>query len=96
MEAPLREQSKNRHIILCCSCMRQDKKALEVHAQMFPDVPVEVVKGRDRLAKLADQLSNSHIRAISRLSGRFAYLEVLSPNNDILEEYNLLTKRRIA
>lgn len=86
---------QNRHIILCCSCLRQDKKALEVHAEMFPSVPVEVVKGRDRLSKLADQLSNAHIRAISRLSGRFAYLEVLSENNEILEEYNLLTKRRV-
>lgn len=73
-----------------------DKKAAEAFSILFPNkVLPEIVRGRDRLYKLAQQLSNEHIKAISKLSGKFAYYVVLD-RDKIIEEYDLLTGRRIA
>ena len=73
-----------------------DKKASEAFCVMFPDkVLPGIVKGRDRIYKLAQQLNNDHIKAISKLSGKFAYYVVLD-GDKIIEEYDLLTGRRVA
>ena len=74
-----------------------EKRAKEVfglltHGQ--EDLP-EIVKGRDRIYKLGKQLSSSHILAISKLTGRFAYYVELE-DNKIIAEYDLMKGTRIA
>ena len=82
--------------ILTCSCFNMGKKASEAFSVLFPqEVLPPIVKGRDRLYKLGKELSNDHIIAISKLSGKFAYYVGLE-DNKVVEEYNLLTGKRIA
>lgn len=86
----------NYEAILTCSCFRMDKKASEAFCLMFPDkVCPEIIKGRDRVYKLAQSLHNEHIKAISKLSGKYAYY-VQIENNKIVKEIDLLTGRRIS
>lgn len=83
-------------IILTCSCFRMDKKALEAFSIIFPDrVAPDIIRGRDRIAKFAEKMDNDHIKALSRLSGKFAYYLELN-NNKITAEWDLLRGRRIA
>lgn len=84
--------------ILCCSCFGMEKRAKEsfgllTHGQ--EELP-EIVKGRDRIYKLGKQLSSSHVVAISKLSGKFAYYVELDDDNTITKEINLLTGARTA
>ena len=82
--------------ILCCTCFNMEKKAREAFSLLFPnEVSPTVVKGKDRIYKLSQELKNEHIKAISRLSGKFAYYVNLDENT-IFEEYNLITGKRIA
>lgn len=82
--------------ILTCSCFNMGKKASEAFSILFPnEVLPDIVKGRDRIYKLSQQLKNEHIKAISKLSGKFAYYVMLD-GDKIIEEYNLLTGRRIG
>lgn len=82
--------------ILTCSCFRMDKKASEAFCIKFPErVLPGIVKGRDRIYKLAQQLDNEHVKAISKLSGKFAYYVKLE-NNKVVEEWDLITGKRIA
>ena len=83
-------------IILTCTCFNMKKKASEAFSVIYPNEELpEIVRGRDMIYKIALVTDNKHIMAISKLKGRFAYyLDVDGPN--ILEEYNLLTGRRIA
>ena len=82
--------------ILTCSCFRMDKKAAEAFALKFPDrVCPNIVRGRDRVYKLALSLKNDHIKAISKLSGRYAYYVRLE-NDTIMEEHDLLKGKRIS
>lgn len=82
--------------ILTCSCFRMDKKAAEAFTTMFPkEVLPKIIKGKDRIWKLAKDLNNDHILAISKLSGKFAFYVGLE-DGKIKEEYSLLTGKRIA
>lgn len=82
--------------ILCCSCFKMDKKASEAFSVLFPDkVLPSIIKGRDRISKLANELNNEHIKAISRLSGKFAYYVELT-DNKITKEYDLVRGKRIG
>lgn len=82
--------------ILICSCYRMDKKALEAFTMLFPDkVAPEIIKGSDRIFKLASSINNEHIKAISKLSGRYAYYIELE-NGIIKKEYDLLRGKRIS
>lgn len=82
--------------LLCCSCFNQEKKAREAFSLLFPDrVSPEIIKGRDRLFKLAKELGNPHLLAISKLSGRFAYYVQLDDDNKIIKEYDLQKGTRI-
>lgn len=82
--------------ILTCSCFRMDKKAAEAFSMLFPNkVLPGIIKGRDRIYKLSQQLNNEHIKAISKLSGKFAYY-VESKDGKIIKEYDLLTGKRLA
>lgn len=64
---------------------------------LFPTLPLpDIIKGRDRINKLAISTQNPHIKAISRLNGRYAYYISLSPDNHIVEEWDLLREKRIA
>ena len=83
--------------ILCCTCFNMEKKAREAFSLLFPnEVSPDVVKGRDRISKLASSLKNDHIKAISKLGGKYAYYVKLDDNNNVIEEYNLITGQRIA
>lgn len=82
--------------ILTCSCFRMDKKAAEAFSILFPDkVLPEIIRGRDRLYKLSQTIGNEHIKAISKLSGKFAYYVEIN-GDKILKEYDLTTGKRIA
>ena len=84
-------------MILCCSCFRMDKKAAEAFALLFPDaIQPQIIKGRDRIYKLSQELNNPHIKAISKLSGKYAYYLKLNKDGTIKEEWNLTTGRRTA
>lgn len=83
--------------ILICSCGGQWKKAAEAFNLIFPnEVLPEIIRGRDRIFKLAKDLNNDHIKAISKLNGRYSYYVNLDENNKITEEYDLITGKRIA
>lgn len=82
--------------ILVCSCFNMSKKASEAFSLLHPqDVLPEVIKGKDRIYKLAKGLGNDHLLALSKLSGKFAYYVQLEGNKILFEE-DLLTGRRIA
>ena len=73
-----------------------DKKASEAFSILFPnEVLPNIIKGRDRIGKFAQSLENDHIKALSRLSGKFAYYLSLK-DDKITEEWDLLRGRRIA
>lgn len=82
--------------ILICSCYGMSKKASEAFALLHPqEVLPDIIKGKDRIYKLAKELGNDHLIALSKLSGKFAYYVQLD-DNKILYEEDLLTGRRIA
>lgn len=82
--------------ILVCSCFNMGKKASEAFSLLFPnEVLPDIVKGRDRIYKLSQDISNDHIKAISRLSGKYAYYVEIE-GNKIVKEYDLLRGRRIG
>ena len=82
--------------IVCCSCFNMAKRASQAFSTMFPnDILPPIVKGRDRVYKLSQELRNEHIKAISRLSGKYAYyIEV--DGDTITKEYDLVHSKRIA
>lgn len=85
-----------REYIFTCSCFRMDKKASEAFSLLFPQkVLPEMIRGRDRIYKFAKSISNEHLIAISKLSGKFAYYIHLE-DNKIIEEWDLLKGARIA
>lgn len=82
--------------ILVCSCFNMSKKASEAFSLLHPqDVLPDIIKGKDRIYKLAKELRNDHLIALSKLSGKFAYYVQLEDNKILFEE-DLLTGRRIA
>ena len=82
--------------ILTCSCFNMSRKASEAFSIMFPnEILPDIVKGRDRIYKLSQKLNNDHIKAISRLYGKYAYY-VKIENGKIVKEYDLLKGRRIG
>ena len=83
-------------MILVCSCHNMSKKASESFSLLFPDeVLPEIIKGKDRIYKLAQQLGNEHIKALSKLSGKFAYYVEID-GDKIVKEYDLVSGKRIA
>ena len=83
-------------IILCCGCFKMDKKASEAFSVLFPKQALpKIIKGKDRIYKFSQEIGNEHIKAISKLSGRFAYyLEI--DGEKILKEYDLVKRTRLA
>ena len=82
--------------VLICSCFNMTKKASEAFTVLFPnEILPEIIKGKDRIYKFADKIDNEHIKAISKLSGKFAFYVELK-DNKVVTEYNLLTGKRIA
>lgn len=80
--------------ILICSCFSQAKRASEAFAIRHPDKELPpIIRGRDRIYKLAKELNNPHIEAISKLTGKYAYYIALQ-NNIITYEEELTTGRR--
>lgn len=83
--------------ILVCSCFNQEKKAMDAFSVIFPGhTSPEVIKGKDRIAKLGAAISNEHIKAIAKLSSRFSYYIELDDDNNIITEYDLVRGTRIA
>lgn len=86
-----------RRLVLCCSCSNQGKKAVEAFSMLFPDASTpDVVKGRDRIYKLSQEIGNEHIKAISKLTGRYAYYVELDKNGIIIKEIDLITGKQLA
>ena len=82
--------------ILVCSCFNMSKKASEAFTTIFPnEVLPDIIKGKDKIFKLATEFKNEHLKAISKLSGRFAYYVDLD-GGKIVSEYDLIKGRRIA
>lgn len=82
--------------ILTCSCHNMGKKASEAFCLLFPkDVLPDIVKGRDRIYKLAKEIGNDHLLAISKLSGKFAYYVEIDEGK-IVKEINLLNGKRVG
>lgn len=85
-----------KRVVLTCSCFNMAKKATEAFSVLFPNEQMPpITKGRDRIYKLAKELGNDHILAVSKLSGKFAYYVELDNNNVITKEYNLITGVRV-
>lgn len=83
-------------VILACSCYGMEKKSREAFSLLFPnEVSPDIVRGKDRIYKFAKSIDNEHIKAISRLSGKFAYYVELD-DDKIIKEYDLLKGKRIA
>lgn len=84
------------NVILVCSCHNMSKRASEAFSLLFPnEVLPNIIKGRDRVYKFSQEIGNEHIKAISRLGGKYAYYIELD-GDKIIKEYDLLTGRRIA
>lgn len=82
--------------ILICSCFNMGKKATQAFNVLFPnEILPNIVKGKDRIYKLAQDIKNDHISAIAKLSGKFAFYIELK-DGKIVKEYNLLTGKRVA
>lgn len=82
--------------ILCCSCHKMDKKASESFSLLFPEeVLPPIIKGRDRIYKFSKEIDNEHIKALSKLSGKFAYYVEID-GDKIVKEYDLVSGKRIA
>lgn len=82
--------------ILTCSCYGMEKKARAAFSALYPnEVSPDLIKGRDRIYKFAIQTGNEHIKAISKLTGRFAYYIELE-DDKIVKEVDLLTGKRIG
>ena len=82
--------------ILTCTCFNMGKRASEAFTTLFPnEVLPDIVKGRDRIYKLSQEINNDHVKAISRLSGKYAYYVEIE-NGKIVKEYDLLKGRRIG
>lgn len=85
-----------KRVVLTCSCFNMAKKATEAFSVLFPSEQMPpITKGRDRIYKLAKELNNDHILAVSKLSGKFAYYVELDDDNVITKEYNLITGVRV-
>lgn len=83
-------------VILTCSCFNMEKKARAAFSALYPnEISPDLIKGRDRIYKFAIQTGNEHIKAISKLTGRYAYYIQLE-NGVIKKEYDLLRGKRIA
>ena len=86
-----------KRFILTCSCHNMGKRASEAFYLLnIQSVLPEIVKGRDCIYKLAQSLGNEHIKAISKLSGKYAYYIEIGDDNKIVKEYDLLRGKRIA
>ena len=72
------------------------KRASQAFSTIFPnEVLPPIIKGRDRVYKLSQDLGNEHIKAISKLSGKYAYYIELD-GDTITKEYDLVHGKRIA
>lgn len=84
-------------LILCCSCFGMEKRAKEAFVLLTQgqEVLPDIVRGRDRIYKLALATGNDHIKAISKLGGKFAYYVELE-DDKIVKEVDLTTGKRVA
>lgn len=84
-------------VILTCSCFNMSKRAAEAFCLLYPnEILPDIIRGRDRIYKLSQQIHNDHIKAISKLTGRFAYYIELDEDNHITKEINLMNGARTA
>ena len=82
--------------ILVCSCHNMGKRASETFSMLFPKEKLpQIIKGRDRIYKFSLEKNSPHIKALSKLSGKFAYYVELE-DGKVVKEYNLVTGARTA
>lgn len=83
--------------LLICNCGGREGKAKSAYEILFPNQPLPtIIKGKESIMKLATEKQNEHLKAIAKLSGKFSYYINLNENNEIIEEYDLITGKRIA
>lgn len=89
--------TNKKSVILCCSCFGMEKRAKEAFGLLThgQEVLPDIIKGRDRIYKFGKSISNDHIIAISKLTGKFAYYVELD-GDKIITEYDLVKGTRIA
>lgn len=82
--------------VLVCYCFGMEEKAFRAFSLLFPGKSMPIlIRGKNNIRELGDKLKNDHIKAISKLSGKFAYYIELD-GDKIVKEYELLKGRRIA
>lgn len=82
--------------ILVCRCPGVKGKALAAYNIKHPnEILPEVISGGGRISKLAAELGNEHIKAISRVRDKFAYYVRLDDKNEIVEEIDLIRGTKI-
>lgn len=82
--------------LLVCDCSGGKEKAEIAFGILKPNEPTpQVIKGKEAISKLASRYRNDHLRAISKLNGNFAYYMDIADNSRIIEEYDLITGRRV-
>ena len=81
--------------ILTCQCSGQARKAKMAYEILRPEKEVpEVVIGREKIFKLGCDLNNIHIKSIAKIKGVFSYF-ISVKGDEIVEEYNLMTGKRL-
>lgn len=81
--------------LLVCQCSGQSDKAKTSYDILFKGQPTpEIRRGKDSIFKLACELNNEHLKAISKVKGVFSYYVAID-NGEIVEEYDLITGKRL-
>lgn len=81
--------------LLVCLCSGQSEKAKTAFSILFPNEKTpEVRRGKESIFKLATSLDNEHLKAIAKVKGVFSYY-VSIDNGEIVEEYDLVTGKRL-
>lgn len=82
--------------VLVCRCPGIKNKAMAAHSIKHPnEVLPDVISGGGRISKLAAELGNDHIKAISKVRDKFAYYVKLNNDNEIVEEIDLIRGTKI-
>lgn len=87
--------------IFVCSCGGMKEKAEKAFKILFPreEVP-QIYRGEAAISRAAGKYPNTNIHnyltAISRTNGRYAYYVSSDDNGNVVENYNLLTGKKVA
>lgn len=84
-----------------CTCSGVEEKSKTSFKILFPkeELP-KIYKGKDAIRDVAQANPNtnlsSYLGAIAKTNGKFAYYIASDDNGNVIENYNLLTGKRLA